>query len=897
MDVGAVLIHLLVVLAAAKVAAEASERVGIPAVVGEILVGVVIGPSVLGWVRADDVISTLAELGVILLLLEVGLGMDVEELGSVGRSALAVAVVGVAAPFVAGAGVGAAFGMSATEAVFVGAALTATSVGVTARVFGDLRALASIEARTVLGAAIADDVLGLVILTVVVRVATAGSVSMLSVAGVVAMAVLFLAVTTLVGIRVVPLVFDVIGRFSRSGGTVLGLTLVFALAVAELANAVKLAPIVGAFVAGLVLSRSRMAPRVARELAPVNHLLVPIFFLQIGIEAKVERFVSPSVVGLAAGLLAVAVAGKLVAAVAVRRGGGDRILIALGMIPRGEVGLIFATIGLQQHVFGDDVYAAVLLVVLASTVVTPSLLRWRIRHARPVRLATVAAGGSLPDDWCQVRQTGSSTVVDLAGEPPGSEVLLTALRLAGHADSARIGATVFDWFDGLPRGPLRWSDASRAALRELLPDIGPRGWRLLLVSGVLERSLPEVAHAVQTHPDRSDLDPVRSLDFPAVARVQDLLGSEPVPRPDLVVLAALLRTVADDDRAAITLARRTTQRLGTGAGDEEALASLVRDVELFLGVARRLDGSGPERVLQLASHLGDVGQATGLYLLAAAEQTDPVVRRRLAALRDRLLTVLATPALASRESANAVEALRSAAGRLVSDDRARRRVESAPRALVLSQPSEVLARQAALVAELGVGRYGFAWDDVASGGWRVDIAARDQLGLLATQAEALAAFGLRIFRADIATWDDGATIGTFLVDGDRPPSDGLSQVVADAAVDGSASRAVPDAGIDFDNVASPWHTVCRVTATDRPRLLADLAGACMGSGVNVHSAVVATEGERAIDVFEVTDANGAKLTEAAQESLTHAMRSGRPDHQTYPRLHRARTRLRRLALP
>ena len=175
------LVDLLLVLLLAKVASEVAERLSLPGVVGEILAGVIAGPSLLGWVHDSEVILFLGEVGVILLLLEVGLEMDLGELGAVGKAALSVAVAGVVLPFVGGAGAGLALGMTGTEAIFVGAALTATSVGITARVFGDLRALTSVEARTVLGAAVADDVLGLIILTVVVRLVEVGSINALAV--------------------------------------------------------------------------------------------------------------------------------------------------------------------------------------------------------------------------------------------------------------------------------------------------------------------------------------------------------------------------------------------------------------------------------------------------------------------------------------------------------------------------------------------------------------------------------------------------------------------------------------------------------------------------------------------------------------------------------------------
>ena len=171
------LLDIMIVLIAAKVAAEVSERLGFPAVAGEIIVGIVIGPSALDLVQGNDVLLVLAEFGVILLLLDVGLEMDISELLVVGRSSLSVATLGVLAPLFGGWGVALALGLDAKPALFVGAALTATSVGITARVFGDLRALNTVEARTVIGAAVADDVMGLVILTVVGRVVTEGSVS------------------------------------------------------------------------------------------------------------------------------------------------------------------------------------------------------------------------------------------------------------------------------------------------------------------------------------------------------------------------------------------------------------------------------------------------------------------------------------------------------------------------------------------------------------------------------------------------------------------------------------------------------------------------------------------------------------------------------------------------
>src|SRR6266545_4084185 len=312
MDIAHVLRDILVVLVAAKVAAELAERIGVPAVVAEIVAGILVGPSLLGLVgEADEVLRTLGEIGVILLLLEVGLEMDLVELGKVGRASLLVATVGVVTPLVLGTGAMVLIGDDFKTALFIGAALTATSVGITARVFGDLRALATTEARIVLGAAVADDVMGLMVLTVVVRLVTEGSVSAVSVTGILIVAVAFLVLGGLVGLRVAPPLFDLVERASRSTGTLVALALAFTLGFAELADVAQLAPIVGAFVAGIALSRSAQAERIGRELAPVGHLFIPVFFLQIGIDAKIEAFGRGAVLRDAALLLAVAVVGKL----------------------------------------------------------------------------------------------------------------------------------------------------------------------------------------------------------------------------------------------------------------------------------------------------------------------------------------------------------------------------------------------------------------------------------------------------------------------------------------------------------------------------------------------------------------------------------------------------------
>ncbi len=203
------------------------------------------------------------------------------------------------------------------------------------------------------------------------------------------------------------------------------LALAFTLAFAELADAAQLAPIVGAFVAGLSLSRSTVSDRISRDLAPVGHLFIPVFFLQIGIDANVKAFFDPTVLAIGGVLFVVAVIGKLVAAVGAAGAPGDKRLIGLGMLPRGEVGLIFATIGLRETILDQDQFAALLLVVLATTLVAPPLLRWRLQQLRAGRAERRHPSTAPPGGRWLVTRDGE---VDLAGSPPEGLALVTGAR-------------------------------------------------------------------------------------------------------------------------------------------------------------------------------------------------------------------------------------------------------------------------------------------------------------------------------------------------------------------------------------------------------------------------------------------------------------------------------------
>lgn len=402
----AVLIGVAVMLVAAKLGGELFERIGQPSVLGELVAGVLLGNALIfGFTTAEplktnETIAALAELGVIILLFEVGLESDLRQMVEVGSSSLLVAVLGVVAPFLLGWGVSAYFiPEEATLAhVFIGATLCATSVGITARVFKDLGKLATREARIILGAAVIDDVLGLLILAVVAgairAAATGGVLSMLDIALIAAKSIAFLVAAIVVGHFLVPRLLRGAGRL-ETRGVLLTLAISFCLFLAWASAKVGLAPIVGAFAAGLILDEVHYKPKDGRHerdlndlLQPVSAVLVPIFFVLMGLRVDLRLFTRVDILGLAAALTIAAIIGKQICALGVVERGVNRLAIGLGMIPRGEVGLIFAGIGatlmlpaangVSEPVIGPATFGAVVIMVIITTMITPPALKWAL---------------------------------------------------------------------------------------------------------------------------------------------------------------------------------------------------------------------------------------------------------------------------------------------------------------------------------------------------------------------------------------------------------------------------------------------------------------------------------------------------------------------------------------
>lgn len=396
-----VLLGLVVILAAAKLGGALFERFHQPAVLGELIFGVILGNLALvgytgmEFLAATPGIEILAEIGVILLLFDVGLESNLDEMKSVGTSSFVVAVLGVVAPFFLGWGVSAV--MIPDEEllvhVFIGATLCATSVGITARVLADLGKLQKRESKIILGAAVIDDVLGLVILAVVAGVITAastgGSLSSLAILWIIAKAVLFLGGAIAVGGWLSPRMFRVASKL-RVRGMLLTVALVFCFLLSYLANAIGLATIVGAFAAGLVLDELHYRDfldagehSIEELIHPLYVFLVPVFFVLMGIKVDLSTFGEVSVLGFAALLSVAAIVGKMICAAGVVEKGLDRISVAVGMVPRGEVGLIFASIGASlvlhgQPVISSEIYSAVVIMVIVTTLITPPALKWTL---------------------------------------------------------------------------------------------------------------------------------------------------------------------------------------------------------------------------------------------------------------------------------------------------------------------------------------------------------------------------------------------------------------------------------------------------------------------------------------------------------------------------------------
>jgi Kef-type K+ transport system membrane component KefB len=403
-----VVLALAIILAAAKLAGHLSVQVGQSAVLGELVAGVVLGNLDLtgvGWfagIETDPTVDILARLGVVILLFEVGLESTVRDMLKVGRVSLLVAVLGVAAPFGLGWAVGALLlpDRGIYVHAFLGATLTATSIGITARVLRDFGRSESPLGRVILGAAVIDDLLGLVILAVVsgaIAAADRGSALSYGEVGlVVGKAVTLLFGALALGVYLSPRVFGLAARLIGRG-VLLATALVFCFTLAYLASMIGLSPIIGGYAAGLILEdvhfrgfAEKGEQQIEHLVHPISSFLVPVFFVMMGMHVDLAAFARMEVLGLAALLTLAAIIGKQACSLGALGGSLDRLSIGIGMIPRGEVGLIFANIGLGlsvagQRIVDDGIFAAIVIMVIVTTMATPPALKWSLARRKDER--------------------------------------------------------------------------------------------------------------------------------------------------------------------------------------------------------------------------------------------------------------------------------------------------------------------------------------------------------------------------------------------------------------------------------------------------------------------------------------------------------------------------------
>jgi Kef-type K+ transport system membrane component KefB len=401
-----VLLTLFIMFAAAKLMAELFERLRQPTVAGEIMAGVLIGPGLLSLAAPSEITNILAEIGVILLLFTVGLETRPSAILKVGTRAAVVAVLGVVIPFFGGWLLMRAWGSTSVEALFVGTAMVATSVGITARVLSGMGLLDAPTARIILGAAVIDDILGLLVLAVVSSLA-AGALNYVEILTTAALAIGFTAFVAVVGAPVVNRVAPQADRL-RSGHGMFILALVLCLGLSVAAAYIGVAAIIGSFLAGMILAEAAEDhPRMHRQINGVTEFLVPFFLVNIGMQLRLDVFRSSSLIVLCVFVTLVAVVTKLLGCGlgAINLGIKRAAQVGMGMVPRGEVGIIVAQIGLSLAVIGPELYGVVLFMAVATTLIAPPFLKllYAGEPAAEAEIGPADAGGIVTsDDLCNI---------------------------------------------------------------------------------------------------------------------------------------------------------------------------------------------------------------------------------------------------------------------------------------------------------------------------------------------------------------------------------------------------------------------------------------------------------------------------------------------------------------
>lgn len=874
---------LLLVIVAARLAAEFAERIGQPTVLAEIAAGILIGPSVFNAVHANEVLVLLAEVGAILLLFEVGLHMNLDDLRRVGGDATKVGLLGIILPAAATYPIALAFGVSRDPAIFLAAAVTATSVGITARVFAEMRVLATPEARTVLGAAVVDDVLGLLILTFVTQTLGEfpheGSIVLTFVK-----AFAFIIFGSAFAIWAAPRYFELIARKARTDGSMVIGTFAFALGIATLAAWAGLAPLVGAFLGGVAAARSDRHAEFQRRIAPLGHVIIPIFFVIVGLEVEVTALKDPSAILLALAISVAAIITKVGGGYAMGKGKGDRLLVGIGMVPRGEVGLIFASLGLTAGVLQGKTHASLILVVLITTVVTPPALRWRLKH----RPQPDSVPGEARADGVYLQTRGRD--VDLVSIPPADDALRIVLDAALAVAEGRPTARLADWLREAPISEVTWDEESREALFRLLRHGRDRSWRLLESSGIFATLFPRIAAEPRHAVDPYGLESAGEATWDQLLDLQRLLSdpADPVtdayqdlPNHHTILLAGLARGAFNSEEG--DKARGFAADLGVPWEAAEEVEELVAERRLLPAAALSADLGKEDQILELAAHLASDRLATALWILAAAEmRQEREGRARLDELHRLLHAALTSDEVRGPGGIDVIEARRRQVADAIDDiprDLVIQHLQEAPRRYLLSVDAQTIALHLHLLdppPEPGDLRMTAVPED--QGRIRLHIVVRDRRGVLAALATRLAADGYVILDASASVWETGIAILEFSLESpqgiDQPA---LIDGLRDALNAPLPSTLEPVEGhIAIDNHSSPWRSIVEVRAPNRAGLLGKVATAIASIGGHIAYASITTTDDVALDRFAVVGADGEKLGPKDERALRQALEGRTP---------------------
>ena len=394
-----ILLTLFIIFVAAQLGAEIAQRLKLPGVVGEIAAGCIVGPSVLGWVQLDQIadgtpLSVIAEIGVVLLLFSVGLETRLDDLKKVGKSALLVGVLGVVIPFAAGALWAHGEGYEWAKSMFVAAAFVATSAGITARVLQELGMLQRMESRVILGAAVIDDILAMLLLGVVVSMQGGGELNIKSLLITLGSAVGFIAVIGWGGSKVMRRNSAWLDK-PLSPWSALNIVLALCLGLAFLSTEFGLAAIIGAFLAGMIASETRQREELEHQVGPLLALLTPFFFVITGAKINLAELASAHALWLLLVVTLIAIASKLLGGYLGARSLGNRgaLIVGFGMVPRGEVGVVIASLGLAAGVFTEQIYAVIVAMSLLTAMVTPPILALLLKRAPTEAVDEAVSGG------------------------------------------------------------------------------------------------------------------------------------------------------------------------------------------------------------------------------------------------------------------------------------------------------------------------------------------------------------------------------------------------------------------------------------------------------------------------------------------------------------------------